>query len=187
MQHIHDVSSSHSRSLVLVALLTGCSFALPAPQPDYKPTGAPTCSTSRTAPVGDLVVSGASLLFLYFASVCEKNRRDIDDDPWLDECQGVSTIMLTTGVVAAVAAIAAGRGFQKTSTCRKHWRVHRQCLSGDEQSCAPPASRQEAPSQPRQRPRVSPECQAHKRAIRAAKDPQHRLRLIQQTPSDCLQ
>ena len=170
-----------------VACLAGCGFALPVPSPDYKPTEEPVCTSSRSAPIGDLIMSGTSLFFLSAAAACASNTTDgeVDPDALLKECSGVNTIMLTTGVIAVLAAVSAARGFSKTSTCRKQWRLHRDCLQNGTDHCTVPDEPEPAaPPPPTDQP--SPECQAHRQAIRATTDPKARTRLIRKTPSRCL-
>lgn len=185
MQSAHDALTL-STPVLLLASLTGCSFFMPAPQANYQPTEAPTCATSRSSPGGDLFIAGASLFFLTTAAACDGNRTGIDDDPWLDECEGDKAIMLTTGVLATVAIISAVRGFQKASTCRKHWRLHRQCLVSNGQNCAMPVAKPVSPPPRDPGEQLSPACQAHRQAIRTAKDQKTRLQLIQKTPSECM-
>ena len=168
-----------------IGTTAGCSFALPDPQVDYRPTEEPTCTSSRSSPAGDLFVAGASLFFLASSAACEGNREGDDQDTWLGECNGAQWVMITTGALATVAIIAAVRGFINTSACRKQWRQHRRCLAGEAGQCAAPEP--ELAPEPADGEQPSAECLAHKQAIRAAKDPQARLRLIQRAPSQCLQ
>ena len=178
-------SSITTPALVLTSL-TACSFALPVPRSDYKPTETPLCTRSRSAPAGDLIIAGTSLFFLSAAAACAGNSIDDGEDVWLKECSDTKTVMLATGVIATVAIFSALRGFSKTSTCRKQWRLHQDCLANGPGHCTIPE--RTAPVAPAHRvDEPSPECQAHRQAIRAATDLKERTRLIRKTPSRCLQ
>jgi hypothetical protein len=140
---------------LVIALCTGCSFVMTkGPDTGNPPRAYPSCTSSMTWPIVDIVLSAA------FLSATIQAAADDDQMSNLDEGEANKASKVTSAALFTVASAAgAVFGWRRVSSCRA---AQEQFMAANPMGTQPysyPYTYQQQPYYPQQQPAVQPQPQ----------------------------